>query len=330
MLISYSMKTIILSKKRLLIAIVITLMVAVLLSPSDYIMAVFGGLLIYVKNVLPALFPFIFFTKLLTMLGTSDAMSKGLARPCGALFATPPISAYVISMSIICGYPIGAKLAQEFYMRGELTTKDCEKLTATGNSVGPIFAIGTIGTLLMGNKLFGYIILASHLLGSMICGIIIRGKRSTTDLTILKPTSISDNADILNTTMCDSIISVLGVGGYIAMMSLVISFFEQIQLFNVIAEALSYTGINAVLTKSILVGLLEMTYGITSLTTGFLPTMITVPTATFLVTFGGLCIHLQSMNFLSKCGVRYSMFLAIKLLQAVIASSIACLFCLML
>ena len=317
------------TKKRLLIATVLTLMLAVLLSPSDYISAVFGGLLIYVRNVLPALFPFIFFTKLLTMLGTSDALSKGLARPCNALFRTSPATAYIISMSLMCGYPIGAKLAEEYYLRGEISSTECEKITATASTVGPIFVIGTVGTLLIGNKIFGYIILASHILGSIICGIIIRGKKveNTNSTAIRLP---RNNTDILNTTMSDSIISVLSVGGYIAMMSLVISFFEQIYFFDIMADAMSYIGVNEVLTKGVLIGLFEMTYGITTLSSGFLPPHIIVPTATFLVTFGGLCIHMQSMNFLSKCGVRYFRFILIKLLQAVIASIISFLFCLLL
>lgn len=324
------MKTIIMTKKRLLIAAVLTLMLAVLLSPSDYITAVFGGLLIYVQNVLPALFPFIFFTKLLTMLGTSDALSKGLARPCNALFRTSSATAYIISMSMMCGYPIGAKLAEEFYLRGEINSHECEKITATASTVGPIFVIGTVGTLLMGNKIFGYIILASHILGSIICGIIIRGKKVEYSRPIITAKLSTNNTDILNTTMCDSIISVLSVGGYIAMMSIIISFFEQIYFFDIIADAMSYIGVNEVLTKGVLIGLFEMTYGVTTLSSGFLPPHIIVPTATFIVTFGGICIHMQSMNFLSKCGVRYSIFLLIKLLQAVIASCISFLFCLML
>ncbi len=324
------MKTVILSKKRLLIATVIALMIAVLISPSDYISAVFGGLLIYVKNVLPALFPFIFFTKLLTMMDASVSLSKGLAKPCNLLFHTPPASAYIICMSVLCGYPIGAKLAQEFYLRGEINSLECEKLTATASTAGPIFMIGTAGTLLMGNKTFGYIMLASHLLSNLICGLLIRGKAvdHETGLVIKSATEGNNDIDMLNTTMCDSIISVLSVGGYIAMMSLVISFFAQVNLYEIIANALSNIGVNVVLTKGILIGLLEMTYGISALTSGFLPPQILVPAATFLVSFGGVCIHLQSMNFLSKCGVRYSRFFFIKLLQALIATGISCLFCL--
>ena len=46
-------------------------------------------MLLFAKNVAPALFPFFFFTKLLTGLGGANAMGKLLKKPISRLYNAP-------------------------------------------------------------------------------------------------------------------------------------------------------------------------------------------------------------------------------------------------
>lgn len=315
------MKMITLSKKNILALVIIVLMVAIILSPGEYIAFVFGGLIIYAKNVLPALFPFIFFTKMLTCLNIAPDISRAFARPTHALFGAPPITSYIMTMGALCGYPIGAKLTNTFYEQGYLTTQDINHILPITNNAGPIFVIGTAGTLLLGNKWYGYVILLCHLIASFILGLIYRQKSSTSTSLALVPQK--SEQDILSSSMTDSVLSILCVGGYIAIVCVVIKFVDKLGILGGICQLGSYIGIPKSLSRGLIVGVLEMTCGITSLSSGALGAVYTIPIATFIVSFGGLCIHLQSMSYLSKCGVKYSRFLLVKLAQALLASIIA-------
>ena len=53
------------------------------------------------------------------------------------------------------------------------------------------------------------------------------------------------------------------------------------------------------------------------------PTALHVSLATFLVTFGGLCVLLQQWTFLAGTGVPLGEFLLVKLAQAVTAALLA-------
>ena len=70
-----------------------------------------------------------------------------------------------------------------------------------------------------------------------------------------------------------------------------------------------------------LVGLLEMTSGCARLLAA--PTALHVSLATFLVTFGGLCVFVQQWTFLAGTGVPLGKFLLVKLAQAIVAALLA-------
>ena len=301
-------------------------MINILISPSTYIMAVFNSILIYTKNVLPALFPFIFFTKILTTLDSARTLSYALEKPMYKLYHTPPITAYIMVMSFLCGYPIGAKLIDTFYREGYIDSEQAERMTALTSTVGPIFIIGTVGTLLLSNKIYGYIILSSHIIASLIVGFFTRGKLSNINKIEKHNQNLKSEQNILSTSMTDSIISVLCVGGYIALLAILIDFFNNTHIFDIISNLMYKIGVPKILTKGILYGLCEMTLGSSMLSSGYLPTIILLPAVTFITTFGGICIHLQSMSYLKNCGVRYRKFCLIKFLQAIVASIISLLF----
>lgn len=86
------------------------------------------GVILFWAAVLPALFPFFFFTRMLTGLGFPETIGKFFEKPVKFLFHTPPISAYIFFMSVLSGYPIGAKLISEFYKNGVINTEESKKL----------------------------------------------------------------------------------------------------------------------------------------------------------------------------------------------------------
>lgn len=295
-----------------------------LISPKDYVLGTLSALILYAKNVLPALFPFIFFNKLLTMIGSANALSQLTQKPLYVLYKAPPCISYVSFMSVLCGYPIGAKLTSELCKNRELAKEDCTIATALSSTCGPIFVIGTVGTMLFKNVAMGYLIFFAHLLGSFLNAFFYKPK-------IYKQQNIlatqQNYDDILSTSMLDSIVSIACVGGYILIMGFLTIFLDKIGITNLVCVLFEKMGVSTEITKSVWYGLFEMTKGIAYLSNCNISHFVKIPLATFIVSFGGLCIALQSQNFLSKCEFKFSKLLKIKFTQAIVCTLISIPFC---
>ena len=90
------------------------------LNPAKNIQNVSAGVLIWATSVLPALFPFFFLSKLLIELDAFGGLSTLLSKPTQKIFGAPPAASYIFLLSVVCGYPMGAKLTAEFYEKGAL------------------------------------------------------------------------------------------------------------------------------------------------------------------------------------------------------------------
>ncbi len=315
-----------LNKKYILTFLIILVIITALISPLDYIEGTLSAFILYAKNVLPALFPFIFFNKLLTMIGSASELSALLKKPLAKVYHAPAITGYVVVMSIFCGYPIGSKLTRDLYDNGAIGKQSCLIISVLSNVCGPIFIIGTISSML-GSTLSGYIIYLSHILSAFINAFIYRPKNKELDTNYNLSTTYDD---ILSKSMIDSIISIAVVGGYIAIMSFIITLVDKIYLTNLITTTLEHIGIDSEVTKSVWYGLFEMTRGLANLSKCNLNATSSIPIATFLVTFGGACIALQSLNYTAKCGVTLPKYLCAKLSQAIIATAISIIFAIVL
>lgn len=308
------------SKRHILTFFIVFVIITALASPSEYIDGTLRAFILYAKNVLPALFPFIFFNKLLTMIGGANDLSVLLKKPLYRLYHAPAITGYVMIMSIFCGYPIGSKLTRDLYDNGVINRDECTIISILSSICGPIFIIGTVSQLL-GSTKYGYIIYFSHLIATLLNGLIFKPKANKQSTAVL-----SDNInydDLLGKSMTDSILSILVVGGYIAIMSFFITFVDKIHLTNCITTMFGYIGVEEQLSTAVWYGIFEMTRGIANLSICNLPPIFSVSIATFIVTFGGMCIALQSLGYTSKCGVKASKYFLAKLSQAIIATIIS-------
>lgn len=312
------------TKRHILSAILLLVIIIALTSPADYISGTLGALLLYAKNVLPALFPFIFFNKMLTMLGTANDLSSVLKKPIERIYHAPAVTGYVMFMSILCGYPIGSKMTSDLYNSGAISQAQCNIVHTLSSVCGPIFIIGTVSSLL-GSSTYGYVIYAAHIIASLINGFIYRPRKLQHSAEQLCTPSCDD---ILGKSMTDSIVSIAIVGGYIMIMSFFITMSDKLHITKLVTSAFSYIGADSEYVTAVWYGLFEMTRGIGALSACQLPPIVILPTASFLVTFGGAAIALQSLNYAGKCGITTAKYLLSKLTQAIIATAVCIVFCL--
>ncbi|MBD5100370.1 MAG: hypothetical protein HDT29_03725 [Clostridiales bacterium] len=309
------------ARKALPISLIICFFImCLILNPQRYIESIFSGMLLFAKNVAPALFPFFFFTKLLTGLGMANSLGRALKRPISKLYNAPGESGYILVMSLISGYPIGAKLISDFYENGNFSIENCKKVSSFTSTSGPLFVVGTVGTLMFTSPKAGYVLFTCHALGALINGLLYRGKRSTSGISAM-PTANTDDK-LLNNSITSSILSVLIVGGYIAIFSMIIDVAVDIKLIDALAFALekplSWFNIPSEVASATVISLIEITRGCQAFAQSGIDIKIILPFVAGLLSFGGLSITFQSLTFLKNCKVKTSFYFLTKLTQAII------------
>ncbi len=94
-----------------------------------------------------------------------------LGKPTRLLFGLPGCAATAILMSMIGGYPVGAKAVSELKESGELTESQCSRMFCFCVNAGPAFLIFAVGSNMLGSVQVGVILYASQLIASLLIGI---------------------------------------------------------------------------------------------------------------------------------------------------------------
>lgn len=310
--------------KNFLIAFLVCVIISCLvINPSKYIFVCLNGILIFSKNILPALFPFIFFTKLLTSTGYVEYVSKYLSKFTKIMYNCPAISSYVFLMSILSGYPLGAKITADLYQQGIITREEAHRICSFTSNSGPMFIVGTVGVGMLCNAHAGYIILISHIISALINGLIYR--KYAPKFMDIKPILNNPTTSIdfkLSQCMENSIISVLLIGGYIAIFFIITEVLASLNIFYPIIKFLEIFGVDSEISTGIINGIFEITNGCKTLSAINANINIKTILCSFVIGFGGLAVAFQGLNFLESFKISKKFFFVQKITHALISTTI--------
>lgn len=329
------------NKRHIISDILITLLIffliiVLLLNPVHYAKTFLDGLLLFSSSVLPGLFPFMLLTRILTKLNAVKILSKSLNKLMKKIFNSPGIAAYVLIMSNLSGYPIGAKIVGDLYTNQTINDDEAKKIISYSMTSGPVFVIGTVGALLLGNIRAGIIILISHLLSNLITGVIIcKILKNKNKSTIIKHTQ-QENLEhieldkILSDSMYSSVQSILVVGGFISIFYCFSEILFDTHIFDFlsfpISKIFNLIGLEPQISRGIMSGIVEVTRGIKELSVYFptYPKLIT-SIACLLISFSGLSIIMQAKAFLTHTKIKTHFLILSKSVHAIL-SFIVCYF----
>ncbi len=278
----------------------LSVIVIFIIFSDTFMSAFFDGITVWALNVLPALFPFSVLSAL--MLNNISASKKFSLTQ--LIFGIKNAD-LVFLASIMCGYPIGAKTICNCC--GTQQSLQATQLCTFCNTASPVFVLATVARFANSTKV-AWIILLSHWFSAIICGILFRGSFTKEPLHV-NHTTDKTFAEIIS----DSTLSVLTVGGIIAL------FF----MFCSVLCKLPFAQNTAV---KFLFGLVEMTSGVIALCNVGNPIAVCV-LCSAIISFGGICVALQSLNFLQQCGVKPKHYYIIKTVQASVATITSYVFC---
>lgn len=308
-----------------------------------------NGLILWATSVVPALFPFFVATELLSHTTIISWLGKYLSPIMRPLFGVPGEATFAFLMGLISGYPVGAKIVNNFYEKGICTKEEAERMLAFTNNSGPLFIIGTVGISLFGSSKIGMLLFLTHVLSCISVGIFLNlmklHKQKKETVSSLKPVSPSSKnlskksshnfiestnvtfdslGEVLGKSITSAISTLLLIGGFVVLFSVIISIFKQSHLLDILAgiitPILNCFQIPIELANPILSGMIELTNGVKLVaSTPLKQISFHILTCSFLLGFGGISVLLQVFSIVSKTKLSIKKYLIGKLLQGCFA-----------
>ena len=303
----------------------------VLFSKTNLIAAK-DGLVLWSTAVVPSLFPFFVSTELLSYTNVINYLGKWLNPIMRPLFNVPGEGAFAFLMGLISGYPVGAKIVSNFMEQGVVTKQEAERLLAFTNNSGPLFIIGTVGITLFGSTAIGLLLFITHILACITVGIILRFFGTTFSFNNSYKNNFSDKSvsfsslgDVFGKSITTSISTILMIGGFVVIFSVVISILNQSGILGTLSSMLSpilcTIGFPVELIKPILSGIIELTNGVNLVANTHIKAIsVNIISTSFLLGFGGFSVLLQVFSIISKSGLSIKTYAIGKLLQGIFAA----------
>ena len=341
------MKFLFLSFRRNILPImfVIITICLVIFSKSN-LTATKNGLTLWATCVVPSLFPFFVITNLLSHTKVVSFTGKLLDKFMRPLFNIPGIGGFAFVMGLISGYPVGAKIVSDFRFNGLITKDEGERMLAFTNNSGPLFIISSVGISLFGDTTTGLLLLCTHVLACITVGIVLGkfSKKSDEEFRIYKKYRLSKNlstsqstnyiekksnkpfsnansqnvtlknlGEVLGNSINNSISTILMIGGFVVIFSVIISILNQTHTLDFLSKflnpILSLFGFDLSFSKPLLSGILELTNGVNLVANIHIKAISqNVVLCAFLLGFGGFSVLLQVFSIVAKTDLYFLSF----------------------
>ena len=324
------MRIFVVKLKRIIIPICICIFtVFLILFSSDNLLAAKNGLFLWTSSVVPSLLPFFIATELLGYTHIVSILGKFLNKFMRPIFNVPGEGSFALIMGIISGYPVGAKIVSNFKKQGICTDEECERLLSFTNNSGPLFIIGTVGVSLFSSSNIGFKLFFVHLISCLLVGFLFRWWKCNTSskFSWRNSNTISSNylnlnnlGSILSTSIQNAIHTVVIIGGFVVLFSVIVSMLNSSHVLNILCSFLEILNIPITYSEGIITGLIEVTNGVKLSAINTNPFSIII--CSFLLGFGGLSVLLQVLSITSEAKISIKPYILGKLLQATFSAII--------
>ncbi len=317
-----------LKSNKILIFLLLAICIIFITSPSIYSQSCLDSISLWAFKVLPSLLPFFIITKLI--MGLVSMQPNNIDKLLNKVYHTPNMSSMIFLLSLLSGYPMGAKLVSSAYINGQMDKHEAERLLSISSISGPMFIIGTVGVGFLLSMRAGVIILASNIIACLINGLIYRGKPIE-----LKKTDYlkKQNPNLLHDAVYEALLSILIVGGFMVLSGIIVDIMKNLDILdnlsNTICSVFNLKDSRDVV-YSTLIGGIEITTGIAHLSATSCSLKLMTIISSSLIAFGGMSIFLQSIAFTSKINISTKKMFVQKLTQAliclIITTMLSCIF----
>ncbi len=280
------------------LAVFIFTVFAVIYAPGDFSKAVYDALLLSVKRLIPSLFLMMTLSSFANRSGIADPLLK-ICSPLIKPYGLPDSAFCAFFWGCISGFPIGAKTACELYADGKITKNEAQRLLTFCNNCSPAFLIGTLG-MAYGAKT-GIFLFIIQILSASAVGYVFCFRQNGYRKTGIAPAS-TGIVRSLTGAVTGSMHACLDLTAFLLFSSLFTVFVSRLPLGN---TALAF-----------IMSLAELTGGVLGFTKA---SRINVALMAFSVSFGGICVLLQTMNICNDHKISVKKYIPAKLVTGCVS-----------
>lgn len=294
-------------KKVLLCSVTLCVCVLMFKKTSQCTEGIKEGLYLCATTVIPSLFPFMIVSQFILKSGICDVLGNVFHKFTVKAFHLPGVATGVILMSLIGGFPVGAKMTNDLLWDGKITKNEAQRLNLFCINAGPAFIIGTVGTMFLSSRKAGIILYVSTCTASLIIGLLtaVLSDKRVSEFDTPQGITAQNPVTAFTQSTSDAAKTMLSICAWII-------------IFNAVIKCIiSVTTIQSSALITIC-SILEVTNGI-RLSLGVLP----VPALAAILSFGGISVHCQIYSYIAASGLSFRHFYTARILCA----AVSCLIC---
>ena len=268
------------------------------------------SLKIWVKYLLPSMFPVFVISDILIQYDITNYIPKWIKKTFSNIFSVRDSIITIFFLSWISGFPSNARMIRKMYDRKEISTSEANHALIFTHFSNPMFVLSTVAVLFLHHESYGYIILLSHYLGNIILGIITKKNLPYNHIDYTKKTIKSQNFSKIFIESIQSAIDTL-----LLILGILTCFLITSSLLIHMFQFSSYTG-------AIIKGIIEITMGLKEISLLKIPDIYKIVISTVLISFGGLSVHLQVLSQIINSKISYHYFFVARIFHAIISGFI--------
>lgn len=249
--------------------------------------------------LIPALLPYFVVSRLLIACTDLRALNLRAEKPMRRFFGVEGGCITALLTSFLGGYPAGAAAVVQLYERGVIGKQSAERALRFCNNSGPGFFLGVAGGMVLDSIPAGLALYGIHVLSALCAGILFASAEAPRAVVrTIKPQEPLTFPRAFSEAVSGSCEALLQISGLVIFFTALSSLLQQ--------------ALPQLPAQGLLTGLLELTSGITRCegdwNTRFL-------TCSFLLGWGGLCVHFQAFVLWGAAGLHVCGYWAEKLLH---------------
>ncbi|WP_168188630.1 sporulation integral membrane protein YlbJ [Thermoflavimicrobium daqui] len=315
--------------------------------PEQAFLSSLRGLRIWWEVVFPALLPFFIVAEVMMSFGVVHFIGILLEPFMRPVFRVPGVGAFVMVVGLISGNPMGAKLTARLREQKLISRAEGERLVSFTSTTGPLFIFGAVGVGFFESTSVGLVLALAHYGSSILVGLLMRfhesqapptpTQKEKSEFLIVRALKEMHRArvkdgrplgQLLGESVTSAVQTLLLIGGFIMMFSVLVYLMNHIGLLHFISDAVAhlFTWLQLPYQLSVpfLAGVFEITIGsqMVSESPSHIPLVYQLVIVSLFFGWNGLSIQAQIASILSRTDIRYLPYFFARILHGLLAGII--------
>lgn len=324
--------------KLIFLLIIIILLIGVILNPTLSLQGAKDGILIWINILLPSLLPFFIISEMLIGLGFVDFIGTLLKPFMKPIFNVPGEGAFPLTMAMLSGYPVGAKLTSRLRENRLITKEEGNRLICFSSTSGPLFMLGAVSIGMLGDSSLIPLIILPHYLSILIIGLFI----GSSNLKDKEETFLNENENLIQelqktyltwikrkksigslitNSVKESMDSILIIGGLVIFYSVLVEILFNLNLiYNIIIKISNFFSTDIQFLKGVIVGFIEMTTGCKNIAEANINILYKILAINFVIGWSGISVHSQALSFINNTDLNGKLYIASKFFHGLLSA----------